>query len=170
MGIGIIAMCLATLRPLLRTFTQALSSIRSSESSRNSSERSGRPSEPKEPISPGGQLNTKDIHPNAARRLPFLDITGTDTNFTTDETTLDYSEHHSSDTAVTHLEAGPKIKKATWWRPLSFNAGLMTEFNNAVKKVQDESSGSGSQSKSEKSDVEMGGFNVPKMRTPQDDL
>jgi hypothetical protein len=222
MGVGIIAMCLATLRPLLRTFNQIVSSIRSRsrsrQSSSSSSRRSDRSERPEKSDRSEKSSETQMMHPNAPRRafldsatdtnvttnsrwLPFLDTvdsedshvasndrkmpfletstdsTGTNitsngrrlpfldssnstgTNMTVDSS-LTHSGNNSSEPAATNKAVGRKIKRNSWWKPPLFQSGLMTDVHNAVRTVHDEeTTGSG------KSDVEMGGFDVPKLRS-----
>jgi hypothetical protein len=152
-GLAMIAMSLASLRPLIRIFSRTVSSLRSSNSNNSTAKSSTKhAASPQNSNKEDTEQGTVDLHPNA-RKLPFLDTANTMDSMAA--TTLSDEDYLSSETAVAGEAMSCRIKRGSWWRPHSFNAGLFTE-------IQDEMERRGPR----RSEIELGGFEVPKLRNP----
>jgi hypothetical protein len=139
-GLGIIASSLATLRPLVRTFSQTLSSWKSSHgSSRDSANNRDSRS----------QVNKRNKIKEMQLEKEFVGI-GLTTETEVDSIEAmkgNVKQFESLSTVLTppvltsqnEKSVERRIRKVSWWRPPSFPTGLMTEFRHATREIQLES-------------------------------
>jgi hypothetical protein len=140
-GLGITAACLATLRPLLRTLTKALIALRSSEN--RTSNRDIAEDEAHRPRSPDPLEKLDAKKPSFSGAGVSFATQGSDQSDDVDVADVAHNYKSWPDLLATRTPnvndpMAHKIKKASWWRPPSFNAGLMTEIRHAVRDVQTE--------------------------------
>jgi hypothetical protein len=131
-GLGITACSLATLRPLFRACSRAITTWRSTgDKSRYSTY----------------ERHSGDLSPTVERgqnqdgALSILEETvDSNTKVNRDQTMDDDMDNNKSFSSIFVSKKGEsigqKIKKASWWRPPEFAAGLRTEFRRATRDIQ----------------------------------
>lgn len=134
-GLGIIASSLATLRPLVRTFSQTFSSWKSSRDSTR--------------ISENNQASTSQVMKQQKMKKLKMEKGFTSLGESTEmevgksEVMNDNTKQFESLSSFAGLQnenpVARKIRKVSWWRPATFPTGLMTEFRRAASDIQLES-------------------------------
>jgi len=163
-GLGIIASCLATLRPLVRTFSQTFTSIKSR--TRQTGNKSTGGLSKIVGSSRTGNVKSPTQERRHVQQNSLSDI-GEDIEMKTNENVPDFgdSDKKFGSTRFSELPTtqkptkesmGQRIKKASWWKPPTFRAGLMTEIGNAARAVEEEEENLTHRTELSKNDIEMG--------------